>query len=342
MTAAETIVVFAPNWLGDAVMALPATADLPRARPEVRVVVYARPSVAPLFSLVPWVSGVGSPFALRNADENHEAFPPDLRPDPGSVSALLLPNSFRSALTARRAGIRDLWGYRTDWRGPLLTRAIPRPAMPLHQAAYYQHLTAALGFPSGPAEPRLDLSAELRAAGARLLEDAGWNARAPLVALAPGAAYGGAKRWPPEYFGALARQLADDGVATVMIGSRADAATGRDVAAAAGSAPILDLIGRTDLPQLAGVLASCRAIASNDSGAMHFAAAVGVPVVAIFGPTNEQATSPLPNGPDAKQPRVLVEPVACRPCMLRECPIDHRCLRGIAPSRVHAAVRELL
>jgi heptosyltransferase-2 len=170
----------------------------------------------------------------------------------------------------------------------------------------------------------------------RLLMDGGWDGRSPVVALAPGAAYGGAKRWPPEYFGELASALAADGISSVMVGSTADAPTAADVARAfqPRGARLHNLVGRTDLSALAGVLTLCRTLVTNDSGAMHLAAAAGVPVTAVFGPTDDTATRPLG---DAHA--VLTNPVWCRPCMLRECPLDHRCMRGIAVGAVLASAR---
>ena len=169
-----------------------------------------------------------------------------------------------------------------------------------------------------------------RAALQRLIEQA-FGQR---VALAPGAAYGGAKRWPPQYFAELANDLAADGLRSVMIGGAADAQAAADVRRGAA---LLDLVGRTDLPTLAGVLAQCRTLVTNDSGAMHLAAAAGVAVTAVFGPTRDRETRPL-----GDRHAVLTSPVWCRPCMLRECPLDHRCLRSIAPSTVAASARRTL
>ncbi|HEV8210767.1 MAG TPA: glycosyltransferase family 9 protein, partial [Vicinamibacterales bacterium] len=212
--------------------------------------------------------------------------------------------------------------------------AIPR-SRGLHQVESYQGLVRTLGFASGPVEPRVRVPQEARDAASRLLADAGWNGRAPLVALAPGAAYGGAKRWPPEYFGELVSALAADGVSSVMVGSTADAATATDVARAAGAAGRLhNLVGRTDLSALAGVLTLCRTLVTNDSGAMHLAAAAGVSVTAMFGPTDDAATRPL-----GEAHAILTHPVWCRPCMLRECPLDHRCMRGIDVAAVLASMR---
>jgi heptosyltransferase-2 len=285
--------------------------------------------VAPLFGLVPSVD---------------EAIVVGTRADAqglrarGFEVAILLPNSFKSALGAWRAGIAERWGYRTDFRGPLLTRSVAAPPAG-HQGAYYQHLVRSLGVPSGPLEPRLTVTDTEREGGRILLEGAGWDGRAPLVAMAPGAAFGGAKRWPAEAFAALAADLAGDGVLPVLVGGGADRGTGAEVVSAAGSGtPIASLIGRTDLLALAGVLAHCRALVSNDSGAMHFAAALGVPVTALFGPTDERATHPLGPAPHV----VLTSPVWCRPCLLRECPLDHRCMRGITVEAAARATRRWL
>jgi heptosyltransferase-2 len=320
------VVVFAPNWLGDAVMALPAIADVGRALPAGALTIAARPTIAPLFGLLP---AMGDVVLLTKKG-------PETR-SPMST-AILLPNSFQSALAAWRAGITERWGYRTDWRRALLTHAIEAPTG-LHQVEYYRHLVRALGFANGPGQPHIPLSNELRESGAEQLRGVGWDGVEPLLAIAPGAAYGGSKRWPPEYFAALARSLSEDGVRVVMVGSRADFPVGREIeeaVEASNGVSLLNLMG-TDLPTLAAVLVNCRALVSNDSGAMHLAVALGVRVTAVYGPTDERITRPLG---DAHA--VLTNPVWCRPCWLRECPIDHRCMRGIGVDRVAGAVRPML
>ncbi len=324
------IVVVAPNWLGDAVMALPALADVRRASPAATLAVAARPAVAPMFSMVPGVDEVVT-LAARGAASAAAAVA--LR-ERAFDAALLLPNSFQSALLVSRAGIRERWGYASDFRRPLLTRHATRP-VDVHQAAFYQHLTRAMGFAAGPLDPRLEVTPAARAAATDVLRAAGWDGRAPLVVLAAGAAYGGAKRWSASRFAEAARQLAAGGVIPVLIGSAADAAAGADVIAALDGAPVVNLIGRTDLPMLAAALVEARAVITNDSGAMHLAAALGVPVTAIFGPTDETATHPLGRGPRA----VLTHQVWCRPCLLRECPLTHACMRGVTPEAVTAATR---
>ena len=329
----KRLLMLAPNWLGDAILALPALADVRHGLPDTDIVVAARPSIAPLFALVADVDRtlvVDPRASLRTAA--HQLAEDEFE------AALLLRNSMRAALLVRLAGIRERWGYRAYLRGPLLTRAIEPPSG-LHQAGYYQHLVHAIGFPNGPMQPRVVVPPAAHARAAETLREAGWDGRAPLVALAPGAAYGSAKRWPPERFAELARSLAADGIQSVLIGTAADAATAGEVqrAFAEHTPSLLALAGRTDVPALAGVLAACRALVTNDSGAMHLGAAVGTSVTAVFGPTNEHATRPLG---DAHQ--VVTAAVWCRPCMLRECPLDHACMRGVDPGVVIAAVRRHL
>ena len=155
-----------------------------------------------------------------------------------------------------------------------------------------------------------------------------------IVGFAPGAAYGHAKRWPPDRVAQVITRLTRErNAACVLVGAGADREAGRAIESTLPpDVRVLNLIGRTDLRLLIGVLARCRAFVSNDSGAMHLAAAAGVPVTAIFGPTNERATAPL------GEHDVLLEPVFCRPCMLRECPIDHRCMKRISSDAVFASV----
>jgi len=338
----QRLVVVAPNWLGDAVMALPAIADVRRGQPGASILVAARPSVAPLFTLV------------RDVDEVISLPKDESSPLHGCDAALLLPNSFQSAFVAARAGVPERWGYRTDWRGLLLTRAVPRAPTGLHQVAYYQQLVRALGFQNGPPAACIDMTTDLRDAGASALRRAGWDGRTPVVAIAPGAAYGSAKRWPPRAFADLAAGLAEEGIATVLLGAPADAGTASDMLRAlSGRAIVFNLVGKTDLRTLSAILVNCRALVANDSGALHLAAALGVNVTAVFGPTNERVSAPVAIGRvpgDGRSPiinhrppvAVLTHHTWCRPCMLRECPLDHGCLRGIGVASVLDATRQML
>lgn len=339
------ILILSPNWLGDAVMALPAIADVRRRFPAARLIVAARRSVADVFHLAPAVDEVlplewsGKLLRLRALRADLDA----LRRT-AADAALLLPNSFASAWMVHRAGIPERMGYARDWRRGWLTRAVKAPRRSVHQAEYYQHLVRALDVPSGPLEPILDAPEAAVAAGRALLAALGWDQTRPLVAIAPGAAYGTAKRWMPAHFARLVTMLASTrGATSVMVGSRGDRETTtwiRDLVPEAERMHLIDAAGHTSLESLAGVMRLARAFVSNDSGAMHMASALGVPVVGLFGPTREYETAPLARA--GHRVEVVLHPVWCRPCMLRECPIDHRCMKGLEPERVFSIVSEMM
>jgi heptosyltransferase-2 len=330
-TAPARIVIRAPNWLGDAVMALPAMAAVRGGYPHATLAVAAVASVAPLF------------LEQTNVGQD-EILTIDPRTEPAQLragrfeAAVLFPNSFRTAWVARQAGISERWGYAAGFRGWILSRRVARPRERLHQSSYYQQLARGLDLPAVDAAPGVVARPETLARAAALLRDHGADDGRPLVGMAPGAAYGHAKRWPPprvaEVIAGLTRE---HGATCVLVGSAGDRDAGREIESAlpAGTRAI-DLIGRTDLRVLLGVLSRCAAFVSNDSGAMHLAAAAGVPVTAIFGPTDERVTAPIGDHD------VLVHQVFCRPCMLRDCPIDHRCMKGITVDRVSASVARRL
>jgi heptosyltransferase-2 len=339
------VLVVAPNWLGDAVMALPALADIRRAHAGGRLIVAARPPVAPLYAMVPGVDATivtkwrGSLIDRRALSDDVERVKAE-RID----RAILFPNSFASAWGLSRARVNERWGYATDLRRPLLTRAIARPGGSRHQGAYYQHLVRELGMPTGPLEPVIDIPAAAMDEARTLLAARGWDVSRPLLVIAPGAAYGTAKRWLPEHFGSLVtRAMQETGAQGVLVGTAADADTTRLVLEsidAGHRAAVIDLTGGTTLQTLAAVMSLAAACVSNDSGAMHLAGAVGTPLAALFGPTRDQETAPLTR--QGGRAEVLINQVWCRPCMLRECPIDHRCMKGLMPDRVFASVRTLM
>jgi len=340
-----TILVVAPNWLGDAVMALPAIADIRRHFPEASLAVGARPAVADLFTLAPGVDDVVS-FTWKGAWWNRSALRGDAvqLASVGADVAILLPNSFATAWLVKQAAVPERWGYATDMRRFLLSRPVRRPRRSMHQGAYYQHLTSALGIPAGPLEPIVIVPQRATEAARALLAERGWEGAAPLAVLAPGAAYGTAKRWIPSHAALLATDLVRRrGMTCALVGSRSDRTTTSAVRAlmpADARARAFDIAGDTTLETLAAVFGLAQVSVSNDSGAMHLAAAVGTPVVAVFGPTREHETAPLAR--TGGRAEVITHPVWCRPCMLRECPIDHRCMTRITPARVYTVVETVL
>jgi heptosyltransferase-2 len=338
VSAWRRVVVRGPNWLGDLVMATPAIRALGDAWPDASIDVAVPAAFAPIVPLldprtrpVPLDGGRG-----LTASGHHVA-----RLAAGSYDlGVLFTNSFGSALVMRRAGVPERWGYRRDGRGMLLTRAIRIRATrreSRHHADYYAALVDALGAPRPRLDVRLQLPTDVRDEAVALLRTGGWDGRAPLLACAPGAAYGAAKQWPPRHVAVVASTWIADGGRVVIVGAGADRAAAAAVLAAipaVSRGAIVDLTGRTSLLALAGVLGVAARVLANDSGAMHLAAALGTRTVSVFGPTREWATAPI--GPH----RILTHEVWCRPCMLRECPLDHRCMTGVTPDRVISALRD--
>jgi heptosyltransferase-2 len=345
MPEVDRLLVVSPNWLGDAIMSLPAVGDLRRCFPRAHLVVAARRTLATLFTMSPLVDEVVATQWSGNLSSrgSRRADVAALRAL-GAGAAVLLPNSFASAWLVRRAGIPERWGYAADLRGPLLSRAVRRPKIRVHQAEYYRRLLRGLGIDNGPLAPELVVPPRAIDAARELLRASGWDERRRLVVMAPGAAYGGAKRWPSEYFADVATELVRErSVQCVLVGSAADTSITRWVRTLVprdARTNVIDLAGSTTLDTLAGVLALAGACVSNDSGAMHLAGAVGVPLIALFGPTRERETTPLAR--HGGRVDVLINHVWCRPCMLRECPLDHRCMKELSPGRVFTSVADLL
>ena len=333
------ILVREVNWVGDAVLTLPALAALDRRFPRAEIAVLAKPWAAGLFAGQSAVDRVvvyqakGSHRGLRG----RWALSRELAQERFDL-AVLFPNSLDAVIVPWLARVPRRVGYRTDGRGLLLTQVVARSSRSAecHQVFQYLELVRALGA-DGEAIPRLAVGVEAERAADRLLQDLGVETGEACVAVNPGSVYGSAKRWPAERFAAVADALADSHRARILlIGSAKE----RDVLEAVAERmrwPPIRLGGRTDLAALAAVLKRARLLLSNDTGAMHVAAAVGTPVLAVFGPTDADATGPL--GPDS---RVVREPMPCSPCLLRECPIDHRCMVAVGIAQVLHAAEELL
>jgi len=322
LSSPSRVLVRAPNWVGDVVLTLPALRDVRRAFPASRLEVLARPWVAGLYAAVPEIDGV-----VESHGTLADAAAVRGRYDVG----LLLPNSFASAFTLWRAGIPERWGYATDARGVLLTRS-SRVSASLggrSQVYYYRAMLEGLGLAvSGPPDASLACPEAWAERGRALLGSPG-----PWIGINPGAAYGTAKRWPPERFAAAAALVARrSGAQVAIVGSAAERPLAEAIAAQLGGAARV-LCGETTLADLVGVLRELRLLLTNDSGPMHLAAALGVRCVALFGPTDPRRTAPAGEGH-----RVLYTDRWCSPCFRRRCPLlHHRCLRDIGVDAVAAA-----
>ncbi len=322
----ERILVRAPNWVGDVVLSLPAVRDLRRNFPGARLTALARPWVADLYRAVAEVDEVReSQSSGKDVDGLRGAF--DL--------GVLLPNSFGSALTLWRACVPERWGYATDGRARLLTRTlrVPDDVRGRSQVYYYRSMLAGLGLHvSGAPDASLHCPPEWsQKAAAKLGADGPW------LGLNPGAFYGTAKRWLPERYAAVADRVARrTGAKIAILGGAAERALGEAIARMMVT-PARVLAGETTLPELVGALRQLRGLITNDSGPMHLAAALGVPVVAVFGSTDWRETAPV-----GARARLVREDVECAPCMLRECPIDHRCMRRVTVDRVAETALEIM
>jgi heptosyltransferase II len=332
------LLVRATNWVGDAVMSVPALEAVRRKWPAAEITILARPWVAGLYEGQPFCDRVVTMDAMDRG-EAAQHFRKALREDKYDT-ALLLPNSFASAWQAFRAGIRERIGYACDGRSLLLTKALRPPhrgEIPAHEAYYYLELLRRAGwlenFPE-VRESRLRVSQTARDLAEARLAAAGAPRGVPRIALAPGAAFGPAKCWLPERFaGVCDRLIADSGANVIIFGAASESDAAERIVGAMRRPPV-NLTGQTSIAETPGLLSACDVFLGNDSGSMHVAAAVGLSVVAIFGPTDPYGTAPL-----TERKTILREPVFCSPCFLRRCPIDHRCMKRIEESTVLQAVR---
>jgi heptosyltransferase II len=337
------LLIRATNWIGDAIMALPAVRAM-RARPDTKISILARAAVADLYR----EQNVAEELIVYDSRGQHAGLPgrerlaAELRARKFDC-ALLLQNAFDAAWLAWRAGIPQRVGYARDGRSLLLTKAIPVPQrgeIPAHEKFYYLELLRRAGWiDSLPDEDfiQLNVSEEKRHSAAELLTRAGVRSNNLRVAIGAGAAYGSAKCWLPSRYADLATQLQQQRDADVILfGAAAEAQVSSAISAAMRKAPI-DLTGKTSTVDLPALLSQCHIFVGNDSGAMHVAAAVGLPTIGIFGPTDPFGTAPV-----TPRHTIVRHPTYCSPCFLRRCPIDHRCMTGVAVGDVAAAVEPWL
>jgi lipopolysaccharide heptosyltransferase II/tetraacyldisaccharide 4'-kinase len=328
------LLVRAPNWLGDAVMGLPTLHGLRDFFPQAEMAVLAAPSVAPLFTgqpgvaeIIDYPTGGGKWPRLWELRGRYDL-------------SLALPNSLASAFGLWLAGVPDRVGYDADGRRLFLTVAVTgrQRLAGLHTVYYLLGLLQAFGEVKNLTPPALYPAAAEVQAAMELLGKPGLAAGGPWVGLSPGAAYGPAKRWPPERFAALGALLQEEfGARLVLLGGPEDRSAADQVKDGL-SAPALDLVGRTSLPQALAVLSRLQLLITNDSGLMHAAAALGVAVVAIFGSTDPGAT-----GPFTCQATVLHHPRPCGPCFKRTCDTDdYACLTDISVAAAATAARRWL
>jgi heptosyltransferase-2 len=326
------IVIRVPNWIGDAILALPAISSLRENFPDARVWIAARDWVEDLFPADDFIQGtiplpkLADLKSLRLSSQKLKDFNFDV--------GLLLANSFSSAFLFYLTRIPERWGYSSDGRSLLLTKSVPLKNKDHsdHQVNYYLNLISGLGLKTIPPEIKLSLSQEERVAAREMLLSSGLDTAKLLVILAPGAYYGPAKRWPAPKFAELARMFQIKANAEIIIiGAQGEIDIARSIAALMEKEPWI-LAGKTTLRQLLGLISQAALFVTNDSGPMHIANALKIPVVAIFGPTDPRVTGPF------QQPSAVIKKdVPCWPCLYRSCPYDHRCMMKIEPEEVFEA-----
>jgi heptosyltransferase-2 len=340
------IMIRATNWVGDAIMALPALRAVRQLHPEAKISIVARPYVAEIYreqqvcdELIAY-----DPSGEHRGWSGREKLIAELRTRKFDV-ALLLQNAFDAAWLAWRAQIPQRIGYARDARSLLLTKAIPVPKpgeIPPHEKFYYLELLRRVGWLDQlPDEPHITLrvSDAARQRAMQTLLEAGSRPHAIRIAIGAGASYGSAKCWPPDRFAKalnslLSRTNADSDV--ILFGTPGELPVSTAIAAELQRPPI-NLTGRTSTADLLPLLSQCHLFLGNDSGAMHVAAAVGLPVVAVFGPTDPYGTAPV-----TPHLTIVQEKPYCSPCFLRRCPTDHRCMTAVTPDMVESALQSAL
>ncbi|HWY40602.1 MAG TPA: lipopolysaccharide heptosyltransferase II [Chthoniobacterales bacterium] len=317
------ILLRSSNWLGDAVMSVPAVRAIKKGRPDAHVSVLVPEKIASMWKLIPEVDEVlslpgKSPFTAMGL----------VRRQPRFDVAILFPNSLRSALEVlfvpRKVGYR---GHARAWLLNQIVRELRRPGPPEHHALRFLRI-------AGDCGAEVDLNATIKLTGA--IASSKVKGRTAL-GLCPGAEYGPAKRWLPERFAEVAESVSNGSNAKwILLGTQNDKAAGETIAAKLGD-KCVNRIGQTTLDELISELRECRALLTNDTGTMHLAALLGVPVVAIFGSTEPHLTGPL-----GDSHVVVRHHVECSPCFLRECPIDFRCMKEVTTQEVANAMMSIL
>jgi len=338
------ILIRATNWVGDAIMALPALRAVRKRFPGAEIAIVGRTYVADIYrdqeicnQLISYDSaGLHAGFSGR------ERLAAELRTQKFDV-ALLLQNAFDAAWLAWRANIPERIGYARDARSFLLTKAVPLPRLgeiPAHEKFYYLELLRRARWLDSVQDESfigLHVPEEKRRSADEFLCKSGVRQGAIRIAIGAGASYGSAKCWPPPRFADVANRLQSETEADVILFGTAAEATVSTAIASEMTRPPIDITGQTAIADLPALLSQCHLFIGNDSGAMHVAAAVGLPIVAIFGPTDPFGTAPI-----TLRCSIVQQKPYCSPCFLRRCPTDHRCMTAITADMVEAAARPWL
>ncbi len=336
----ESILIRSTNWVGDVVMTLPALEAIRANFPRSKITVLARPWVLHLFKDHPAVDELivfqkGQGF-LTNLKEVYRIV--ELIRKRRFDLAILFQNAFEAALLTCLGHVKFRVGYNTDGRGLLLTHKVPRNAQLLgcHQVEYYLSLLRALGWNAESRDPHLYISAADVEKAKDLLYSSGIKHGDFIVALNPGAVFGGAKRWPADRFARVGDWAMEKWAAKVIVvGSKNEIHICNSLCSSMKNRPV-NFCGETSLGEAMGLISLCGFFVTNDSGLMHVAASMGVPTLAVFG-----STDPVATGPRGTKARVIRHETECAPCLKSECPQDHRCMLSIQAEEVWREMERL-
>ncbi|RLL50913.1 lipopolysaccharide heptosyltransferase II [Mariprofundus sp. EBB-1] len=323
MTKDQHLVLMPPNWIGDVIMAQPALKSI--------ATYYAQHGTAQISVCGrAWLKELLPYLGL-----NHAQYQSSI---PAADTAFLFPNSFRSAWQCRQAGIKQIIGYRGQWRSLLLSRALPHRIDTLHQHHRLFHLdiAAQMNIPTEDTAVTLSSPAGDKLAGQKLMQQHGLDPER-VICIAPGAQFGAAKCYPPDGFHAVVKQLADTGSQPLTLGMPEDHATSQQIIADITS-PHWNAAGSTNMTEALQLISASKLMLCNDSGLMHVAAGLGIPTVTPFG-----ATDPARTAPSGPRVNVLYQPADCSPCLQRECSVSgHPCMANITPTMLLDACRSML
>jgi len=333
----DKILIRGTNWIGDAVMTLPAVASVRAAYPKAHLAILAKPPVSDIYQLfsaadeiIPYEKKFdNAPGVFRLAHALRK-----MKFD----AAILLQNAIEAAIMTIAAGIPLRAGYNSDGRGFLLTHPIRRTAgiFKVHQIDYYLEMVKALGCANVDRAMHLETHISPANAGEILRKHLPENKK-PLIGIAPGATYGPAKRWLSERFAQAGNRLSKElNAQVVLFGGQSDRETAEQVRVQALT-DMINLAGRTSLTETVYLISQCRLFISNDSGLMHVAGAMNIPTVAVFGSTNPVTTSPA-----GEKTMLVRKEVSCSPCLKKICPTDFRCMTSITVDDVVTAAKTLL
>ena len=333
----KSIIVRMPNWLGDLVMATPVLQDLRAHFPEAEITAMCQENVAPLLENDPAVDEIfrvsqSKSFLRRIGERNIVAKLKSGKYDLG----ILLTNSFSSAWRFWQGKIKNILGYRADGRSLFLTHPVSfsKKRKEQHLVIPYKELLKPLGIPVSETVPRLIVTDKEIQEAWELVKRFNIDQSCRIIGVNPGAAYGTAKCWLPERFAEVAKNLvnADPKNVVLFFGDRSHKDLIGNICAGLGER-VVNLSGQTSLRELVALIKICHVFLTNDSGPMHIADSLGVPLVALFG-----STSPVATGPYRQSQNIVQKPVPCSPCFKRVCPIDFPCMKKIGVEEVTQAV----